>query len=397
MRYRQLLAIALLAVGLSTGLAAKTSHDDDFHWLRKTGGVFAATNSPINNEILFYKRAEDGSLSYVDRYSTGGKGTPIQTQFAGLPDPLASQGSVVLDDNKHWLYVVNAGSSELSLFRVYGDHLELSATVDSGGKFPVSVTAHDDLVYVVNVGGTGNIAGFERKNGTLKMIPNSIRTLNLNGPDVPDTLTTPSQIGFSPDGDRIIVAPKTNEIHVFDLNEDGTPSDTPVTSPSGGNLPFAFDFDREGRLFVGEVFGNAPFGVLNAGAVSSYNLSENGSLQVISQSVDNYQFATCWVVIVGPYLYTTNTENSNLSGYKIAKDGSLSLLTADGIIASPGPDTFPADIATVKTRSGNYLYTTNTLTGTISTFRVNKDGSLALLGSVPGLPAFEGAQGIAAY
>ncbi|WP_172597594.1 lactonase family protein [Sulfuriflexus mobilis] len=380
---------------MMTGLVANAS--DDYHWLSKSGGVFAATNSPEDNEILFYRRAYDGSLTFVDRYSTGGLGTPIQTQFAGLPDPLASQGSVILSDDKRWLLVTNAGSSELSLFRVYRDRLKLSATVDSGGKFPVSVTVHDDLVYVMNVGGTGNIVGFELDDGTLRKIPNSVRTLNLNGPDVPDTLTTPSQIGFTPEGDKIIVAAKSDEIHVFELNEDGTPSDVPVTSPSGGVLPFSFDFDREGRLFVGEVFGNAPFGVLNAGAVSSYNLLEDDSLQVISKSVDNFQFATCWVVVVGPYLYTTNTENSNLSGYKIAKDGSLSLLTADGIIASPGPDTFPADIATAKTKSRRYLFTTNTLSGTISTFLINKDGSLTLLGSVPGLPVADGAQGIAAY
>lgn len=402
MRKKSWISTVLLAFSLLFGI---TAHADDdygrrpFPWLSNSGGVFAATNSPAGNEILFYRRAADGSLTFVERYSTGGLGTPIQTQFAGLPDPLASQGSVTLSNNHRWLYVTNAGSNQLSVFRVLPNRLILTDVVSSGGEFPVSVAVRNNLVYVLNVGNAGNITGFYRFGGKLIPVPNSTRTLNLSGPAVPDTLTTPSQVGFTPQGDRIVVTPKTNEIHVFDLDEYGTPSEIPVTSPSGGNLPFSFAFDRQGHLFVGEVFGNAPFGELNAGAVSSYSLQDDGSLQIISQSVDNFQFATCWVVSVGPYIYTTNTENSTLSGYKVAKDGSITLLTADGISASPGPDTFPTDVADVRTRGGvRYLYTTNTLSGTISTFGINMaDGSLTLLGSVSGLPAGDGAQGIAAY
>src|ERR671919_522988 len=40
-----------------------------------TGNVYTMSNSPVDNEILVFDRAADGSLSFADSYSTGGQGT----------------------------------------------------------------------------------------------------------------------------------------------------------------------------------------------------------------------------------------------------------------------------------------------------------------------------------
>jgi 6-phosphogluconolactonase (cycloisomerase 2 family) len=46
--------------------------------------------------------------------------------------------------------------------------------------------------------------------------------------------------------------------------------------------------------------------------------------------------------------------------------------------------------------NGRFLYTLNTGTGTIGIFEIQKDGTLLSLGSVDGLPAKAGLNGIAA-
>ena len=95
-------------------------------------------------------RSPDGRLSPARTYQTGGIGTGAE---------LGSQGSLVLSRNQRWLFAVDAGSSEISVFQVTGNGLLLSSIVGSGGSTPVSVAFNGRLLYVVN-SGSDNIAGF---------------------------------------------------------------------------------------------------------------------------------------------------------------------------------------------------------------------------------------------
>src|SRR6516162_6859432 len=104
--------------------------------------VYVQTNDDAENEIVAFRRAEDGTLAPLGRYSTGGRGT-------GQPH-LPSQGSVVLDEDGRLLLVVNAGSDELSLFAVEPDGLHLADRVSSGGSNPISIAVGGALVYVLN-------------------------------------------------------------------------------------------------------------------------------------------------------------------------------------------------------------------------------------------------------
>ncbi|MEO7998599.1 MAG: hypothetical protein ABI852_14215, partial [Gemmatimonadaceae bacterium] len=72
------------------------------------GIVYTSNNSPTANAVMAYRRAADGSLSFIGQYPTGGKGTG-----AGL----GSQGAVTLTKDRRWLFAVSAGSNEVSLFR----------------------------------------------------------------------------------------------------------------------------------------------------------------------------------------------------------------------------------------------------------------------------------------
>jgi hypothetical protein len=66
--------------------------------------------------------------------------------------------------------------------------------------------------------------------------------------------------------------------------------------------------------------------------VSSYLVSANGALQVVSPAVPTTETAACWVVVTndGRFAYTANAGSGSVSGLAIAFDGSLRLLDADG-------------------------------------------------------------------
>ncbi|MGZ9221016.1 MAG: beta-propeller fold lactonase family protein, partial [Anaerolineales bacterium] len=125
-----------------------------------SGAVYTITNAASGNEVLVYDRSANGSLSFQGSYSTGGLGSG-----AGL----GSQEAVALSKNNRWLFAVNAGSNQVSVFAVKARQLKLINIVDSGGLQPVSLTTHDGLLYVLNAGGSGNISGFRiREKGSLE-------------------------------------------------------------------------------------------------------------------------------------------------------------------------------------------------------------------------------------
>jgi 6-phosphogluconolactonase len=162
----------------------------------------------------------------------------------------------------------------------------------------------------------------------------------------------------------------------------------PNAQPSAGETPFGFAFDKRGRLIVSEAFGGAP----DASVLSSYSLAAEGTITPITPNVATTETAACWVVVTkyGHFTYTTNTGSNSISGYRIANDGGLTLLDADGVTAATGAG--PLDLA--LTPGSRFLYSLNGAVPEVQGFAVNRDGSLDVLGSVGGLPA--GAVGLAA-
>jgi 6-phosphogluconolactonase len=359
----------------------------------RAGAVFAMTNQPTGNDIVAFTRAADGSLTSAGTFPTGGLGT------GGPPDPLRSQGSLILSDrrgssrdsdsdsdsdgSKQLLFAVNAGSNEISVFAVDGARLTLVCKSASGGVRPTSLTVHRDLLYVLNAG-SGTITGFTvSRSGTLTPVPNSTR------PITGGAAADPAQIEFTPDGKQLVVTGKmTNVIDTYRVDRNGQAS-PPRPNPSHGMTPFGFAFDNRGNLVVSEAFGGAP----QQGAMSSYRLSRDGALTVVSGSVRDFQTAPCWVVITGNgrYAYTSNTGSSSISSYRIQGTGALTLL--ESVAATTDAGSAPIDMA--LTRGSRYLYVLNNVTGTIDGYAVENDGGLSHVADAAGLPP--NAQGIAAY
>lgn len=340
---------------------------------RSPGALYVATNATAGNEVLVFPRARDGTLGAPRSFATGGNGSG---------GGLGNQGGLVLTRGHRWLLVVNAGSNDLSVFAVARDGLVLTDRASSGGEQPVSVTAFRRVVYVLNAGGVGNITGFRvSEHGRLRPLLHSTRPLSSDAAGA-------AQVEFSAHGEVLVVTEKaTNTISTYVVEDDGL-TEGPQPQRSAGETPFGFATSNRGTLVVSEAFG----GAAAASAMSSYNVSEDGTLEVVSASIGTTQTAACWVVITrdSRFAYTTNTGSNTISGYRLGRDGALTLLAANGVNGTTGAA--PIDMALGG--HDRFLYTLNSGDGTISAFRVRADGSLTPQAGAVGLPA--GANGLAA-
>jgi 6-phosphogluconolactonase (cycloisomerase 2 family) len=369
--------IGTLVLALGSAQAAATHRDHHRNGDRQRV-VFVQTNELDGNHIVVFNRGRQGRLSRADTYATGGNGGAATPGTES--DLIASQGSLVFDREHSLLIAVNAGSDTVSTFKVQGDRLRLTGVVPSGGGFPASIAVHDDLVYVLNSGGPGIVQGFEIRGHRLRELSGSARSLGLANADPPDFLTSPGQVGFTPDGEKLIVTTKASGSHidVFDVRPNGRLSQTPVMNPSATPVPFAFTFHRTGRLVVGEAA---------MSSVTTYRVNPDRTLSD-PRTQTNGQTALCWIVRARGFFYVTNTGSNNVSGFRIGADGQPVLIGGSQVLATTSMG--PIDMAV----SGRFLYVQTGAAGTIDQFRVNRDGTLTSLGSVTGLPV--GQEGIAA-
>jgi len=337
------------------------------------GAVFTLSNSAAGNAVIAFARGADGTLTPAGTFATQGNGTG-----AGL----GSQGAVALGGDGQFLFAVNAASNTITSFAVDGTSLTRVSTVASGGTLPISLTTHGNLVYVLNAGGTENITGFSvDQNGRLTMLPGSSRPLSGTG-------VGPAEVGFDPSGSRLVVTEKnTNRIDVFAVGSGGLAS-AAVVNASAGQTPFGFAFNQHGVLIVSEAFG----GGVDASAVSSYRLSTNGTLAVVSASVPTTETAACWVAVTnnGKFAYAANTGSASVTGYRVDQ-ASLTILNPDGKTGNTGNTPIDAAVS----RNSQFLYTLTAGSHTISAFSVGQDdGSLGQVGEASGLPV--GTVGLAA-
>ena len=348
----------------------------------KSGAVYVMTNQAANSVMAFSRSPKTGALTLVDTELTGGAGNPIAIPPDPPTDPLASQGSLIVDEDNEYIYAVNAGSNEISVLEVTVSGLEFVQKISSGGVRPISLTIYGDWLYVLNEGGTPNITGFNvGKDGTLEPIAGSTRPL------IGGTMADPAQVGFNTDGTLLVVTEKMgNRLDTYAVDSNGVPGQ-PMANPSSGMTPFGFAFGGNGILFVSEAFGGTP----GASAVSSYGV-DGDVLDLISGSVHNGQTASCWVVTTngGHLSFVSNTGSGTISSYESSESGELTLI--DGAAASTGAGSAPIDMA--LSVNDRFLYVLENGSHVVSGWIAGKDGSLTLIGEFGTLPA--GSQGIAA-
>jgi len=339
--------------------------------------VFTMTNADGGNEIIMYARNKStGKLIDIGSFSTKGIGGD-STLEAPPDDPLASQDSLVVADS--CLLAVNAGSNTLTSFQiVVGDQgfiedFEIVSVVGSGGDIPVSIAYNsaDKLAYALNSGGSGCIAGFWLKDQCrLEAIPDSIVSLDQGPRDLPPPpegppffVSSPAQIGFTPDGNTLLITIKGIDgnplsggtINHYDVNDTtGLVSNLRIsqTGQKGSTVPFSFDFDANGNLLLVDAFGSNLPGTADAGSVTMLNF--DGADNTVSR-IDNAligQTAACWLRYSNDCVFTSNNGSSSISSLTI-NGNSITLI--DSVAAELNN---PIDFA--FSSDGKYMYALST-------------------------------------
>jgi hypothetical protein len=336
----------------------------------RPGALYTIDNAAANS-VLQFQTGPNGVVALTGTFSTHGNGTGAR---------LASQGAVTLTQNGQWLLAVDAGSNQITSFQVNsGGSLKFVSVVSSEGLIPTSVTVHGSLVYVLDNGTAttpGNIAGFRLgSGGQLTYIPGSVQPLS------GAANTSPEQIGFSNNGNVLIVTEKAaGMIDSYTVGTGGVASAPMVTSSNAAG-PYGFSFTTQGYLVVTEA---------GSGTLSSYVVSDNGNLRTISGSIPDFGLAPCWVAVSpnGQVAYTSNAHGGTISGYSISGSGTLSLFSSVAAKAS-----IPTlDVAFGGSNHNQFLYVLNG--DSITGFQVYPDGGIAQVTTVSGLPA--SATGLAA-
>jgi hypothetical protein len=321
---RKVQKLCLLTLTLSLFGAASNALADTDKTL-----VVTSTNA-AKNQLLVY--SAEGKL--LQTLSPQGKGG-------------ASGNAGGIEAKNGLIAVVNFGSQTVATFERDGSSFHFKQLVPTISS-PVSVAFGHDHLYIL---GTTSVES-HRMYGwdDVSSSPDGVVTLlKADG--------SAAQVGVLPD--HLIVSEKSNVIETVALLGGGAVTGVPTLAM---NIPANV---------------NAPFGLITRGNdayvtiahANEISLVRNGDVLTVVGS--NGQGAPCWLTLVGPFLFSSNTASKTVSRYavygqKIVQDA--------GVVASTSG-------ATVDIDSGDGLVAVidnGTSTSNISIFTVDEDGNLTL-------------------
>jgi 6-phosphogluconolactonase len=365
-----------LAAMLAGWLAVPGSASASARTSPVVGHVYVNDNTAGPNTVAAFDRHADGTL-------TPEAGSPFTAGGAGTGAGLASQGALQMSPDGRFLIAADAGSNQVSVLRIRPDgslRLVPGGVVPSGGILPVSVAIHGDLVYVANSGtGGSNYTGF-RLAGDGRLRP--IRGATVSLPDG----SQPGDVLFNGTGRKLVgTLVGTSTIDSFTVGWDGRLTAAPGSPFSAQGLgPFGSEFrpTDPDQLFVSNAHNTAT----DSGTVSAFRDSSSGRLTSIGASpFPDQQMAPCWVEISpdGQFLFTVNTASGTISRYFIHADGVLTLLGSTPVRSTGGVGAVDARLSP----DGHFLYLDESKIGAVGIFAVH-GGRLAELPSSPvSLPA----------
>lgn len=329
--------------------------------------VYTLGNEAGANEVIAFDLDEQGGIFEVGRFPTQGTGSGA---------PLGNQSALTTDASDRWLFATNAGDGSLTSFRLQPDGLQFVNKVGSGGLRPISVTVFGTLVYVLNEGDGAsqdphlrydNISGFRfTAGGVLVPIPNSTRIIDKT------QLTAPAQIGFNKSGTVILITEKaTNTITTFVMLDDDTPKHTPLKRPSAVPTPFGFAFGDRDYVFITEANGGG------VGSTVSYRVDrETGEVSPLVGRLDQGN-ATCWAVLNSDQTigFSANTGSGTISSFKVNFNGTMDFRGGAAIDMPEFTGNGVRDLA--LTQDNRYLFSLNNGDGLIRRFVIDTRGMLS--------------------
>lgn len=266
MKAASVLGVCVLLLG--AGSAIKADRDD------RT--VIVTSSNAAANELLVF--STKGNL--VQTVSTQGQGG-VANNAGGV----ATAGDTVA--------VVNFGSQSVTIFDREERGFRVREIVPAASA-PVSVAFGRDHLYVL---GTTTVESHRIRRSTIEAFSDGIVGL-LRGDG------SSAQVGVV--GDQLVISEKSGVIEVVDLREGavvGSPANVEI--PAGSDTPF-------GLVTRGN---NGYVTIAHSDEIS---LIRNGRLVAIGATGSGFpngpgQQAPCWITLVGPYLFTSNSPSHSIS------------------------------------------------------------------------------------
>ena len=283
--------------------------------------VYIESNNSGNNanSILAYRHKDDGTLTLLGTYATGGAGVQNPTEKLG-PDDSETQLKISADNK--FLLAVNAGSNTIAVFTIQSDGTLVTVSgspFPSGGETPSSIDMQGQYVYIVN-----------KSDDPLHpstMPPNyTVFTMNASGALTPvpaSTIATtpmvsPTQVLVSNDGKfafgdeflGFMATPPKGTLRSFAINSSTgllTAVDSPYHIPDMGGALGLWQHPSQNVLYVGFPL---------AGKVAAYSIDATTGVLTFGTSV-NAGLAACWLRTAqgGNRLYALNSGENTISMY----------------------------------------------------------------------------------
>ena len=302
------------------------------------GAVIVTSSNTADNRLLVYDTA--GTL--VQEVPTFGQGGA-----SGNAGGIATSNGTVA--------VANFGSQTVSLFSRGEGGFELRQTIPASSQ-PVSVAFGKTHLYVL---GTTTVESHRiGPDGVEAQADGTAGLLIADG--------SAAQVGVA--GDELIVTEKSGAIERVQLRE-GAVFGTPV--------PVA----------LSEAQSNTPFGLTTRGGNAYVTFAGSDTVGVVKNDRQTAfaatgipggagQHAPCWIAVVGPYLFTTNSPSHSVS--RLIAAGANILLDDPVAAQTTGA---PIDVAA----EGNLLALVETGGGAslLTQFRIDQDGNLTRTVSTP--------------
>ena len=295
--------------------------------------VIVTSSNTVNNQLLVYDTA--GAL--IESVPTLGQG--------GVD---ANAGGIAADNGL--VAVVNYGSQTVSVFSRGQSGFALSQLVAVASQ-PVSVAFGKDHLYVL---GTTTVESHRLGSDGIDTIADGIVPLLVAD-------ASAAQVGVA--GSQLIVTEKSGTIEVVQL-ESGAAFGSPVS--------VALPADSR----------DTPFGLVTRGSNAYVTIAhsdlvalvKNGQLIALAATGSpggEGQHSPCWIAVVGPYLYSSNSPSRSIS--RLVAGGNNIVLDLPVAAQTGGA---PIDIAAV---SGLLAVIESNAGGTahLTQFRIDEDGNLA--------------------
>jgi 6-phosphogluconolactonase len=349
-------AAALIVLGVSLAFClscGKTSHDY----------VYAAI--PAVSQIAIYREdPNSGILTQLDN-------TPV----AAGPAVQA----LVLHPSKKFLYAANSAESDISLFTIATDGVLTEVTP----RTPVSngTEATTPMMLAMDPGGAYLYVG----NAGAAFPSVSVFSINSTSGQLTQISGSPFTIGISPL--NMALAPNGGVLYITGA---GSPGYIEAYTISSGVLKF-LEYVQPGVNPYGiAISPNGSYlytATTGDGSVEQYSIGSDGSLTSIATPIGGLAAPVALLVNnSSQYLYVASEGNTtgsstNLIGYSIGTNGSLTVLASSPFTTNAGPEAIASDTL------GNYLFVGNQSTPVVESFGLSTStGTLEVIQkyAVPG-------------